>query len=160
MWLDVPHQVTRFRPLTRQYESELFHVRQDPLAYYFAAVAYLQIGRLLGRGVPPQYRPARFHLIHAMKLLALGAGTPPRDEKVFEQACEPVLELLWDTDRLRTVLAQRLLPRVDLAAQEAGTTLADLSTAVRTVEFTQRFQRAVLELPGESGQASRHAAVA
>ncbi len=160
MWLDVPHQVTRFRPLTRQYESELFHVRQDPLAYYFAAVAYLQIGRLLGRGVPPQYRPARFHLIYAMKLLALGSGAPPRDEKAFEQACMPVLDLLWDTDRLRTLLSQQLLPLVDLAAREAGTTLAELSTAVRTEEFTKRFQRAVLELPGESGQASWHAAVA
>jgi hypothetical protein len=159
MWLDVPHEVTRFRPLTRRYESELFHVRQDPLLYYFAAVAYLQIGRMLGRGVPSPYRPARFHLIHAMKLLAVGDGKAVNDEKALEQACEPLLDLLWDADRLRALLVERLLPLVDRAL-EPGATLADLNTAVRAVAFGQRLQRGVLELTDMGGQASWHATAA
>lgn len=144
MWLGAPHRVTRFRRLVQDHRAELFQVRQDPLLYYLSAVAHLQINRLFGRGLPAPYRPARFHLVHALKLISFGSGKPPGDEQTLTRASVPLLDVLWDLDRLRGIVSQ-LLPVIDAAAVPDGG-LSALGTAAGTNEFTERFQRAVLEL--------------
>jgi hypothetical protein len=156
MWLGVPQRVTRFRRLVQDHRAELFDVRQDPLLYYLSAATYLQINRLFGRGLPTQYRPARFHLVHALKLVSFGSGQPPADEATLARASVPLLDVLWDLDRLRGIVSQ-LLPAID-AALTPDSGLSALNAAVGTEEFTERFQVAVLELIRTGVRAEPHVA--
>jgi hypothetical protein len=145
MWMDSPENVARYHTLSTGKSGPIFASGHDPLFYYLAAAAYLNVGRLIGHGIPPQYRPARFHLLYGLKLLAFGAGPVQLVGDHLDAASNRMLDVLWDQDHLRSVVAW-LLPALDRSlAAEAS--LSELSVVVRTELFTARFQRAVLELP-------------
>jgi hypothetical protein len=144
MWMDIPERVSRYHGLATGKSGPIFADGQDPLQYYLAAAAYVQIGRLFGSGVPPQYRPARFHLMYGLKLASFGPGPVQFSGDRLDAACNVVLNVLWDTERLRNVVGA-LLPAIDRSLDpEVG--LSGLTAAVRTEPFTSRFRRTVLEL--------------
>jgi hypothetical protein len=119
-------------------------------------VAYLQVSRLSGKGLPSPYRPARFHLMHALKVVSFGPGQVPADEETLMRASEPLLDVLWDLDRLRGVVSD-LLPIVDYAVEPHGG-LSGLGAAVGTEAFTERFRTAVMRSVPSGVQAGSHAA--
>jgi hypothetical protein len=54
MWMDSPEKVSRYHSLSAGKSGPIFGRDHDPLLYYLAASAYLNVGRLTGRGVAPQ----------------------------------------------------------------------------------------------------------
>lgn len=143
-WLGIPQRVTRYVSLIRDYRSDLFESGHDPLPYYVSAVAYLNVDRLFGKGIPAAYRPARFHLLRGLVLLAAGTAQPQPTTPLVEKACDRLAEVLWNSDELLGVVG-RLLPVVDRLLH--GGSLAGLDAVVRSEQFSAAFQRAVLELP-------------
>jgi hypothetical protein len=94
--------------------------------------------------------------VHALKLVSFGSGQPPTDEETLARASVPLLDVLWDLDRLRGVVS-RLLPAIDAALVPEGG-LSALGAAVGTEEFTERFQTAVLELARTDVRVEPHVA--
>jgi len=149
-WLGIPERVTRYVGVVKEFDRELFGDEHDPLPYYVSAAAYLNLDRLLGgKGIPAAYRPARFHLLYGLRLLAAGtippqpaSGQPTSPE--LEKACGRLVEVIWDRDELVTV-AGSLLTVVDRLTH--GGSLSGLEGLVRSPRFTAEFERAVLELP-------------
>jgi hypothetical protein len=150
MWLDCPHVVGRYRGLIAGRNGAIFEKGQDPLYYYLAAAAYLNVGRLIQRGVPPQYRPARFQLLYALRLLAFGDQTVTLGGGELDRRSNVLLDVLWDLGRLRSVIEQ-LLPVIDRSLG-SGVSLSDLGAEMRTAAFTERFRRALLESPAPEGE--------
>lgn len=144
MWLGVPERVTRYVGLIKERGADLFRDDHDPLPYYVSAAAYLNVERLFGRGVPAVYRPARFHLLYGLKLLAAGTTPPQSASPGLEKVCRRLVEVLWDRDALARVVGA-LLSQIDRLMN--GGSLAGLDAVVRTDRFSAEFQRAVLELP-------------
>ena len=146
MWLNEPHSVTRYQSLISSHDGVLFHPGDDPLPYYTSAAAQYRLAWLFdrpnGAGIATTYRPARFHLLAGMKFYLFGDDALPKAEKSVEAACQPILDVMWDNAAARD-LAEALLPAVRLAL-EPGDNLAQV---VRTGQFTDRFRRAVLDLP-------------
>ena len=146
MWLDEPHNVTSYQILLEEHQSELFHLNQDPLPYYVCAVGLYQLNLLLGRpggaGVPPTYRPARFHLLNGMKLRLLGPASLPGREEEARLACGRMLDVLWHPGGAQQ-LVEGLLPAISAARTVGG----ELASDARTEEFTNRFRDAVQALP-------------
>jgi hypothetical protein len=149
MWMDIPDMVGRYVTLSAGKYGPVFEPGHDPMFYYLAAGAYLNVGRLLTHGLPPQYRPARFQLMHGLKLRWFGAGPVRLAADRLDAVCNQMLDVLWDPDQLQTSL-ESLLPAVDMSLDEGG--LSGLSAAVRTDLFTTRFRRAVLEPPSPERQ--------
>jgi len=145
MWLGVPHKVSAYRSLSSGKYGPIFAENQDPHLYYVSASAYLNAGRLIGRGVPPQYRPGLFHLVYGLRLLAVGSDVSRLDRNALDTATGQLLDVLWDPDRLQKILETTLLPAIDASVGREG--LSGLTAAVRTDLFTERFRRAVLEMP-------------
>jgi hypothetical protein len=145
MFLEVPDSVGRYRSLSAGKSGVIFDSGHDPLFYYLAAAAYLSVSRLIGRGVPAQYRPARFHLLLGLKLLSFGAGAVQLAGERLDRVSDAMLDELWDPRRVATAVSQ-LLAAIDQSL-DVGVGLGGLDAAVRTQDFTARFRKAVLELP-------------
>jgi hypothetical protein len=145
MWLGVPQKTFAYRSLASGAHGALFAQDHDALLYHLAGSAYINLSRLTGAGRPivPQYRPAIFHLIYGLKLMVFGAGQMTLRGEALEKAGESVLSVIWDADRLRSVLGALLLPAVDEAL--VGQSLSELGAATRDDQFTERFRRAVLD---------------
>jgi hypothetical protein len=149
MWLDVPHAVTRYQSLVRDYGGRMFLENDDPLPYYTAAVALRRVIWVLANaerlGLEPGWRPARFQVLYGVRLRLLGDAPLPSSESGIAAACNQILAVMSDADAA-THLVKELFPALR-ASLGSGVPRSLIGREARTPAFTQRFRQAVMQLP-------------
>ena len=100
MFLEEAHRTTRnYSGLKGKVGKEIFGKGHKMEPYYASAVALYKLEYLFRNGkLEPKYKPARFHILLAVRLL----GNPdplPRfmNSRDMENYCKPILTALWDS---------------------------------------------------------------
>lgn len=63
-----------------------------------------------------KYKPARFHILLAARLLSAAEALPPMNSRDMEKYCKPLMEMLWDSAKADDLLAQAVKVVDDVAA--------------------------------------------
>lgn len=127
----------------------MFLTNDDPLPYYTAAVALRRVTWALANaerlGLEPGWRPARFQVVHGVRLHLLGDGPLPSSESGVAGACNKILTVLSQADSA-TRLLKELFPALR-ASLGPGVPRSLIGREARTADFTKRFRASVLSLP-------------
>jgi hypothetical protein len=137
MFLNVPHGTTRnYARLLDRIGSDIFAEGHSLEPYYVAAFSLYKLEYLFrAQRLDSKYKPARYHILLAARLLANPAQAPKMNARDMPDYCKKITDVLWDT-----ATADGLLAR---AAQAVETVAAgDLrSDNVRTQPFTERLTK-------------------
>lgn len=99
MFLDEAHRTTRnYSALKDKVGKEIFGKGHRLEPYYTAAFALYRLEYLFRNGkLEPKYKPARFHILLAVRLLGNPAPLPKHmNSHEMEKYCKPILDALWD----------------------------------------------------------------
>jgi hypothetical protein len=134
MFLDEPHRTTRnFSALTAKLGREIFGRTHRMEPYYTAALTLYRLEYLFRRGkLEAKYKPARFHILMAARLIGNPEHIPQMNARDMEKYCHPILDKLFDLTKAEELL-ERAAAYVDQAA--AGNYDRDV---IRTEVFTDK----------------------
>jgi hypothetical protein len=99
MFLEEAHRTTRnYSALKAKVGKDIFGKGHRMEPYYTAAFALYKLEYLFRNGkLEPKYKPARFHILLAVRLLGNPALLPKfMNSKEMELYCTPILNTLWD----------------------------------------------------------------
>jgi hypothetical protein len=135
MFLDEAHRTTRnYGALKAKVGKDIFGKghRKDP--YYAAALALWRLEYLFRNSrLDAKYKPARFHILLAARLLAKpNVSPPPMNSRDMERYCAGIMETLWDANQ-----SDELLSRAALIVDRAAAGDFDRDK-IRTEPFTKR----------------------
>lgn len=141
MFLDEAHRTTRnYSGIKAKVGTEIFGKGHRLEPYYTAAFALYRLEYLFRNSkLEPKYKPARFHILMAARLIASPEKTPLMNSNAMERYCTPIMERLWDTGRSDVLLNQAAMV-VERAA--AGDWNRD---NIRTDVFTKKVVSAAAE---------------
>ncbi|MBB2948133.1 hypothetical protein FB565_007904 [Actinoplanes lutulentus] len=151
MFLGDPSATARYRQLTLRRRDELFQEEHLPDPYYAAAAGHYRIEWLLRtRRIRAAFRPARYHILAALRWRILGPDRLPANPRIAKAQCQKLADLLWNPGAAeQTVLS--LLPDFDRIIEAEKATGVPVGEMVRTRRFADSVRAAVL---GNSGPAS------
>ena len=135
MFLNEPHRTTRnYAALKSKVGGDIFGKGHRMEPYYTAAFALYKLEFLFRSGkLEAKYKPARFHILLAMRVLANPDPMPKMmNSKEMEKYCQKIMDALWDSTKADFLLLESARI-VDEAA--AGNFHRD---NIRTEPFTQR----------------------
>jgi hypothetical protein len=135
MFLDEAHRTSRnYGALKTKVGKEIFGKGHRKEPYYTASLALWRLEYLFRNSrLDAKYKPARFHILLAVRLLAKpGVPLPQMNSREMEKYCSTLMETLWDSDRADDLIT-RAAAIVDKAA--AGDFDRD---KIRTEPFTKR----------------------
>ena len=140
MFLSDPHTVARsYKSIRSKIGGDIFGKSHRLEPYYTAAVTLYKLEYLFrNRKVDPKFKPARYHLLFAVRLLINPRGLPPMNAGAMDDYCKPILAALWDTAQSDAVFGQALAA-IETAAGPDGSLSRD---AIRTLPFTERVMKA------------------
>lgn len=107
MFREKPHWTTRnFGKLKDEVGETIFVKDQKMDPYYTAAFALYKLDRMFKNGrVSPRLRPAKFHILMALRFIACGIDRPPRENSNdMEKFCAAILAKLWDSTTAEKLL--------------------------------------------------------
>ncbi|MFF9545710.1 AIPR family protein [Streptomyces albidoflavus] len=98
MFLDEPHRsISYYADLQTQVGSRIFNIEHKLDPYYVSAYAHFKLEFLFRNGpVPVKYKPARYHLLMALRYIAGGAELPALSANRAEKYCAAICDVLWD----------------------------------------------------------------
>ena len=101
MFLSEPHGTTRsYSRLRERVGTDIFGPTHKLDPYYVAAFSLYRLEFLFrNQRLDPQYKPARFHLLLAARLLAAPDTLPPINSNAMERYCGKLTAALWDIDQ-------------------------------------------------------------
>jgi len=101
MFLQRASQASRYYgTLLSDIESQIFREDHHPIAYYLSSYALFLVEAMLRRHeIDNRYRPFKYHLLNAIRLVAAGPETPSMSANKFEKYCEVIRDALWDETR-------------------------------------------------------------
>ena len=135
MFLGEPHTVTRsYSSVEGKVGSEIFVNDNRLEPYYVSAFTWYVIDRAFGPGgIDTALKPARFHLLLAMRLLIEeNSSIPPMNSAEMAKYCAKMCAVLWDETRVGT------------AVQKAGEVIVSIADGnyhrdnIRTQGFTAK----------------------
>jgi len=134
MFLAEPHRATRsYAALKAKVGTEIFVKGQRMDPYYTAAYALYKLEFLFRNGrLEAKYKPARFHILLAARLLANPASLPRDNSHEMERFGKKINDRLWDSAKAEELIA-RAAQVIDAAA--AGNFDRD---NIRTEAFTRK----------------------
>jgi hypothetical protein len=135
MFLGEPHRTTRnYGALKAKVGKEIFAKGHRMEPYYTSALTLYKLEYLFrNQRLGPKYKPARFHILLAARLLANPQQVLPRmNSHEMETYCKNLMDILWDSSKSDELIIQAAQV-VDEAA--AGDFQRD---NIRTEPFTQR----------------------
>jgi hypothetical protein len=93
-----PHRTTRtYRALLQQLGRSIFGPTDRLEPYYYAASALYRLEFLFRNNMlPARYKPARYHILLAARLLSQPAPPPPANSHAMERYCKPLLDIIWN----------------------------------------------------------------
>ncbi len=108
MFLNEPHRTTRnYAALTAKVGKDIFvkgH-RQEP--YYTAAFTLYKLEYFFRSGrLERKFRPARFHILLAARLLGNTEQLPPINSREMERYCKVIMDTLWDTNKADALIVK------------------------------------------------------
>jgi hypothetical protein len=108
MFLDEAHRTTRnYSAPKDKVSKEIFGKGHKLEPYYTAAFALYRLEYLFRNGkLEPKYKPARFHILLAVRLLGSSALLPRyMNSHEMERYCKTLLETLWDATKSDELIA-------------------------------------------------------
>ena len=138
VFMNEPHRVTRsYASVLGGLGTSIFAPKHQLKPYYASAFAHYKLEFFFrNQQLDPGYKPARYHMLMAIGLLAAGVERPLVTANKVDKYCDKILEVLWDDKRALQMF------------QEAGGMIKDVATGtldgdeVRTQPFTaQLLQR-------------------
>lgn len=98
-FLEEPHRTTRtYRALLQQLGKSIFGPQDRLEPYYVAASAQYRIEYLFRNGLlDPKYKPARYHILMAARLLAQSSPVPRPNSHEMAKYCEPLISTIWNS---------------------------------------------------------------
>lgn len=135
--LEEPHRTTRnFKALIDRVGGNIFAPEHKLEPYYMAASALYRIEYLFRNGtIDSRYKPARYHILLAARLLLSPAKWPRPNSADAKRAAEAISEVLWSLSGSESVF-QRAVDAVDVVAE--GNLHRD---NIRTQPFTEKLIR-------------------
>lgn len=144
MFLDEPAGVGHYQALVERRGRQLFRDDHQPAPYFAAAATSYRLEWLFRNGrIDTRYRPARHHLLAAMKLRVLGPGPLPSRPQAVTRACEQLLAMAWDQDSSERLVLD-LLPALQRSIDAELADGTPLGEMVRTQRFADRVRQEVL----------------
>lgn len=144
--LEEPHRTTRnYRALLEKVGKDIFASNHRMEPYYLAAYSLYRLGYLFRSGiVDAKYKPARYHLIMAARLLASGKSIPIPNSREMGRFCDDLVAKFNDADTAQTLFSRAVVV-VDSVA--GGNLHRD---NIRTQPFTENIiRRCRAEVPAE-----------
>lgn len=134
MFLDEPHRTTRnYAALREKVGREIFVHGHKLQPYYLAAWTLYRLEYFFRSGrLEAKYKPARYHILLAVRILANPATPPRMNSHDMEDYCNALMTSFWDVNPLDDLLT-RAASAVDQVA--AGNFHRD---NIRTEPFTQQ----------------------
>ncbi|WP_079053391.1 AIPR family protein [Streptomyces phaeochromogenes] len=138
MFLDEPHRsISYYADLQTQVGSRIFNDGHKLDPYYVSAYAHFKLEFLFrSGGVPVKYKPARYHLLMALRYIAGGLEMPALSANKIEKYCSGICEVLWDNTRA----ADAFLQAADAVEQARNGTPLTLDIA-KTRTFTDSLKQ-------------------
>jgi len=101
MFLGKAHQASRYYgTLLKDVEQQIFRPQHPAIAYYVSAYALFKVdGYLRKKDMEKKYRPFKYHVLHATRILLGGYELPSMASNKFEKYCGDLCNELWDEDR-------------------------------------------------------------
>ena len=98
MFLNEPHRTTRnYRGLRARIGSSIFGKGHKSEPYYCSAFALYKLESLFrSKKLEPKFKPARFHILLAARMLAKGIEPPNIQSNEMERYCKSLMDVLWD----------------------------------------------------------------
>jgi len=134
MFLDEPHRTTRnYAALASKVGKEIFVKGHRHEPYYTAAFALYKLEYIFrSQRLEPKYKPARFHILLAARILGNQDPLPRMNSHDMERYCKKIIDTLWETSKCDDLIV-RAAKIVDQAA--AGNFHRD---NIRTEPFTEK----------------------
>lgn len=101
MFLDLPHQASRYYgTLLKTVETKIFVGEHPPEAYYASALALYRLEALIRRkSIDKKYRPFKYHLLALVRIAAKSADFPVMTSNKFERYCKELVAILSDEQK-------------------------------------------------------------
>lgn len=117
-FLSEPHRTTRSYRLLQQQVGKTIFAPSDRLEpYYYAASAHYRIEFLFRNGqLSATYKPARYHILMAARLLTQPDPVPRMNSREMEKFCTPLIASMWDVSKAENLLQQAAGIVSDVAA--------------------------------------------
>ena len=133
MFLSEPHGTTRsYARLRERVGTDIFGPLHKFDPYYVAAFSLYRLEFLFrNQRLDARYKPARFHLLLAARLLAIQGALPPMNSHAMQKYCENINAILWDVDQ-----SDRLFSRAAEIVSDVAKGNFDRDS-IRTQPFTQ-----------------------
>ena len=108
MFLGEPHRTTRsYAGLASQVGKEIFVEGHKLDPYYVAAFALYKLEYAFrSQKIDAKYKPARYHILLATRLLAAHAALPRMNSREMERYCKELMTVLWDQSKADELLAK------------------------------------------------------
>ncbi len=133
MLLGEPHRTTKsYAALLDQVGKEIFGKDHRLEPYYLAALALYRLEYLFrNQLLPAKYKPARYHILYASRLLLETRELPRPNSNEMETFCLDLIEAFWDSAKSEAIFV-KAVAAVDAVAK--GNFDRD---HIRTLPFTE-----------------------
>jgi hypothetical protein len=148
MFLNEPHRTTRnFKSLRAKLGTEIFAKNQRMEPYYVSALTQYKLEFMLRNGyLDAKYRPARFHMLFALRILVAGYDKPQMQAYKMEAYCRKISDAFSDTATTDKYVSLAT-SIIDIAAKVASQGSLNRD-AIRTEPFTDAVKDAALACSG------------
>lgn len=148
MFMNEPHRTTRnYASLANQVGKDIFIDGHKLDPYYVSAVALYRLEYAFrSQRLDPKFKPARYHILLATRLIAADEKIPAMNSKDMERYCRIIIDLLWSSGKAETLFDQ---------AADAVTIVAEGNfhrDNIRTQPFTEGLIRHCRSAKKVSGQ--------
>jgi hypothetical protein len=123
MFLEEPHRTTRsYRGILERVGTKIFAPNDRLEPYYVSALALYRLEFLFrNQLLDGQFKPARFQILFALRLLSSPAPLPRMNSHEMERYCTPLMQTLWDSSKSEK--AFQAAANAVQAVSKAGSTL-------------------------------------
>ncbi len=134
MFLEVPHQTTRsYKAIKDSVGRDIFAKGHKLEPYYTAAFTLYRLEvNFNALRIDPKLKPARFHILLALRLLANPDPLPRLNANHMAAYCDVINSVLWDTAK-----ADDLIARAAWIVEEVAENNFDRDN-IRTLPFTEK----------------------
>jgi len=134
MFIGEPHRTTRnYARIADQVGTQIFAEGHRLEPYYVAGFALYKLDYLFrNQRLDAKYKPARYHILLAVRLLANGNPLPRMNANEMERYCKVITDQLWDAND-----ADRLFSRAATIIDRVAQGNFDRDN-IRTQQFTEQ----------------------